>query len=36
MTKPFRIRPGAKISKFTEEVLKRTLVIDESRRISWD
>ncbi|KRX06445.1 Protein kinase-like domain [Pseudocohnilembus persalinus] len=36
MNQPYRIKHGAKVSKFSEDVLRRMLVVDEYKRISWD
>ena len=38
MTKPFHISKNNKpaLSKFSEDFLKKTLVVDENERITWD
>jgi hypothetical protein len=30
------LKPGKTISKFSEDFIKRTLVINEDQRINWD
>jgi hypothetical protein len=36
MKYPFKLRPGIKLSTFSEELLKRMLVVEEKDRISWE
>lgn len=36
MNQPYKVPKNVSITKFSEEFLSKTLVVDENERISWD